>query len=830
MIDILRKLFIVILFSIISQGYAQQNENILINKAGDTVYIQAISNLEINAKLEEGSSNLNKFNEALKPIPQIKDFDSLINSASAYIIEQKEKIYATEEFTVRGIDDYRREWLGYDEKLDKWQTLLANRISEIDKNLFSLKVSINTWQLTSKKSREEELPKELLAKLGEVTKNEKEIEAKFKKKQDSLYIKQNLLTDFQITIDEVLDYLAKNRENLQSDYFVRDGEYLWKTSDSTLRIKNVRSQISKAANQNFRSIRLFLETNSDKGFIWLVVAILLLLLFYYVNKEFQKNELDLNDEKVKDAQYFLSHYLASGFLIALISTVFIYSNIPAAVREIVQLVLLIPAIFLIQGISDKKLYPIIYTLVFLFIIDEIQVFLDAKSLLARLLIIFSNVIVLWILFQIVLKKTLVTSIFSTKWSRFTFRFSNTLIIFTVLSILFNILGYVNLSLVISNTTISLLLVSVVLIILIKVMLSLIIGLFNTRYFQLLNIIKNSREILIKKIHRLLIYFVIYLWVRTILISLGLKDQFGDWLAGLMDVEWEVGTGSISLGGIIGFTIAVLLTVLITRLIKYILEDEIFPRIKLPRGVPGAISMLVRYVIVAFGIFVALSAAGLDLSKFGLIAGALGVGIGFGLQSVVFNFIAGLILAFERPIQKGDTIEIGTLLGDVTNIGVRASTVRTYDGSEVMVPNGNLISNDLTNWTLSDRKKRREVKVGVAYGNDPRKVMELIAKVAGEHEDVFFNPKPWPLFEGFGESSLNFRVMFWANFDSGMTIQSEVAMNIYDALMDAGIQIPFPQTDLHVKSFDPTVQKTIIPFINNQKDEGKNDSTKKRNNS
>lgn len=822
MVYFIKSLFIVALFLIFSQAYSQQNENILINKAGDTVYIQAISNLEINAKLEEARTYIKKYNEILKPNPQIKDLDSLIKSANAYLIEHKEKVFKTEEFTIREIDDYKREWLRYDNELGKWQTLLADRISEIDKNLFSLKVTINTWQLTSKKSREDKLPKELIEKLEQVTKSEQEIEAKFKNKQDSLYIKQNVLTDFQISIDEVLDHLAKEKENLQSDYFARDCDYLWQTSDSTVRIKNIQSQMAKSTDQNFRSIRLFLETNADKSYIWLIIAILLLLLFYSVNKEYQKKELDLNDEKVKDAQYFLSHYLASGFLIALISTIFIFSNIPAAVREIVQLVLLIPAIFLIQGISDKKLYPLIYTLVFLFIIDEIQVLLDAKSLLARLLLIFSNIIILWILFQVVRKKTLITSIFSTKWSRFTFRLSNTLIIFTILSILFNILGYVNLSLVISNTTISLLLVSVVLIILLKVMLSLIIGLFNTPYFQLLNIIKNSSETLIKKIYSLLIYFAIYLWIRTMLISLGVKDQFGDWLTGLMDVEWKVGTGSISLGGIIGFTIAVVLTVFITKFIKYILEDEIFPRITLPRGVPGAISMLVRYVIVAFGIFVALIAAGLELSKFSLIAGALGVGIGFGLQSIVFNFIAGLILAFERPIQKGDTIEIGTLFGDVTNIGVRASTVRTYDGSEVMVPNGNLISNDLTNWTLSDRKKRREVKVGVAYGNNPREVMELLAKVAGEHEEVLLNPKPWPLFEGFGESSMNFRVLFWTNLDRGMTIKSEVAMNIYDALIDAGIHIPFPQTDLHIKSFDPTVQKTIFPFKDNKKDAGSND--------
>lgn len=155
--------------------------------------------------------------------------------------------------------------------------------------------------------------------------------------------------------------------------------------------------------------------------------------------------------------------------------------------------------------------------------------------------------------------------------------------------------------------------------------------------------------------------------------------------------------------------------------------------------------------------------------------------------------------------------MGELIGDVKEIGVRASTIKTYDGSSVINPNGNLISTDLINWTFSDRIRRREIKVGVAYGSNPHQVMDLLLKVTSANENVLPFPKPWPIFEGFGDSSLNFCVKFWVNFDQGMTIQSEVAMSIYDALEDAGINIPFPQTDLHVKSFDPTVQKTIFPF-------------------
>ena len=813
-----RSLILIVLLLAIFQLQAQQNENRMINKDGDTIYIQAVPKLDINVKLEESNTKLKVSSSALVTNPDIKSLDSLLPAASLYIAKHKEIIYQNKELNIRGIDDYIREWLGYEKQLTKWQTLTTELIADIDKNLFGVKVTINTWEATKQISKETELPEELVDKIKEVIKYSKDIETKLKNKQDSLYVKQNILIEYKITIDEVLDYLNKNKESLQSDYFIRDSYYLWSTKDSTIIIKNARLQISKAVNQNIRSTKLFFETYSNVAYIHLIFTILILLLFYWANKEFRKTEQEPSDKIMQDTSYFLSHYLASGLIIALVASIFFYSNIPAAVREFVQLLLLIPAIFLIQGIYDKKFYPLIYTLVFLFIIDEIQVLLDSKSLIARILLIVSNIIILWILIQIHQKKNSIKDIFSLRWSRFIFRLANVLFIVTIFSIIFNLLGYVNLSLVLTNTTISLLLTSVVLIILLKVMLSLFIGLFSTRQFQVLNIVKNSSKVLIHKTKTVLIYFAIYLWIRTLLISLGLKDQIESWLVGLMDVEWKVGSGDISLGGIIGFSIAVILTVYLTKFIRYVLEDEIFPRVRLPRGVPGAISMLVRYVIVAFGIFVALSAAGLDLSKFGLIAGALGVGIGFGLQGVVYNFIAGLILAFERPIQKGDTIEIGTLMGDVLNIGVRASTIRTYDGSDVFVPNGNLISNELINWTLADRRKRREVKVGVAYGTDPREVMELLKKVAGSHPDVLPNPKPWPLFVGFGDSSLQFRVLFWASFDSGMTIASEVAMMIYDALIEKGIQIPFPQTDLHVKSFDPTVQKTIMPFVSDQKKE------------
>jgi small-conductance mechanosensitive channel len=239
--------------------------------------------------------------------------------------------------------------------------------------------------------------------------------------------------------------------------------------------------------------------------------------------------------------------------------------------------------------------------------------------------------------------------------------------------------------------------------------------------------------------------------------------------------------------------------------------------KLPRGVPAAISMLTNYAIIALGLLIAFSAAGIEMDKFTIMLGALGVGIGFGLQNIVNNFISGLILIFERPIQLRDTIAQGELYGDVTRIGIRSSTIRTFDGAEVIVPNANLISNEVTNWTLSDRRRRIQIIVGVAYGTDPEKVIGIIRETIKNIENILDTPEPLILFREFGDSSLNFDIRFWTADSTGwLALQSRVNVEINNAFKKAGIEIPFPQRDLHLRSVD----KDVIGNLT-KKSEGKN---------
>jgi len=295
-----------------------------------------------------------------------------------------------------------------------------------------------------------------------------------------------------------------------------------------------------------------------------------------------------------------------------------------------------------------------------------------------------------------------------------------------------------------------------------------------------------------------------LWLVAALFAFYLWDPIQSGLLALLNAHWKVGQASASLGAVLLFFVTVAAGAILGKWIALVLEMDLLDRLDLPRGVAVTVASLVRYTLVAVAFFFALAAAGFEIRQLAIIGGALGVGVGFGLQTIVNNFISGLILAFERPIAVGDLVEVGTLFGEVREIGIRASVIRTVDGAEVIVPNGQLIAESVINWTRSDQNRRIVVPVGVAYGSDPRRVMELLRGAATQVAGVFAHPEPDVVFKGFGESSLDFAVRVWTRVTDWVVVSSELAVLIAQTLRDAGIEIPFPQRDLHLRSVDPDV--------------------------
>jgi potassium efflux system protein len=316
-----------------------------------------------------------------------------------------------------------------------------------------------------------------------------------------------------------------------------------------------------------------------------------------------------------------------------------------------------------------------------------------------------------------------------------------------------------------------------------------------------------------------------LWLYLVLRAVGLRNSAADALRALLQVGVSVGALSLSLGAVLAFLLTLLAALLLARIVNGVLEEDVYPRTSLPRGIPHALSAMVRYGAYSLGFLLALAAAGVQLSQLTILLGGLGVGIGLGLQDLVKNFAAGLTLLLERRVHVGDALNISSqeIFGRVLSIGMRATVVRNWNGSEVVVPNGDLISGAVTNWTLSDRLCRIEFPVGVAYGTDPERVVALLLDVARANAHVLPRPDPQALFKGFGDSSLDFLLRVWTDveYERILPLTSELALAVHRSLYGAGIEIPFPQRDLHLASVSPEVRAA---FSNPSRDAGRDRAT------
>ena len=273
------------------------------------------------------------------------------------------------------------------------------------------------------------------------------------------------------------------------------------------------------------------------------------------------------------------------------------------------------------------------------------------------------------------------------------------------------------------------------------------------------------------------------------------------LRNLLDVPIiEVGGSSFTLWALVYILILVGLLFYVTGKVKVVTERAL-RRSSLDAGGRHAVAAVTRYVLLFIGLLVILQTAGINLTTLNVLAGAVGIGVGFGLQNIVSNFISGLIIMFERPIKIGDRIVVDNVEGDVIEIGARSTKVLSNDNITIIVPNSKFITENVVNWKYNDASVRFRIPVGVAYGTDAREVEKILLEVAASQEDVLEDPPPAVRFIEFGESSLNLELRAWTTSAVGRRGRFVSGLNfaIYDKFRERGIEIPFPQRDVHIRS-------------------------------
>ena len=244
----------------------------------------------------------------------------------------------------------------------------------------------------------------------------------------------------------------------------------------------------------------------------------------------------------------------------------------------------------------------------------------------------------------------------------------------------------------------------------------------------------------------------------------------------------------------------------------LLQKRVLTLIPLAIGQQYAVARVISYLVFVLGLIVGLQSLGLNLSSLVVVGGALGIGVGLGLQAIVSNFVAGLILLLEQPIRLGDRIEVGNTYGDVVRLLGRSTWIRTNDNVVIIVPNSEFINQRVTNWTANDRQVRISLPVGVSYDSDPKGVREVLLTVAKGHPDVLADPSPEVIFVGLGDSSLNFDLRVWTiqQVQTPARLQSDLYFAVFEAFRKENIEMPFPQRDLHIRSIAEPLPAALRP--------------------
>lgn len=696
------------------------------------------------------------------------------------------------------IEETQSSWLRSAGRLDGWlSTLKAHSTTIADKKKI-LDEEHQLWELTRASADEVEFPEALRQQVEDTLAAIEKTETTVRANRDNVLTLQSAVGREKAAVDEMLAALKDEVALRRRSIVGLDSPPLWKTFAAPGLDGGPSEQMAAMWTKSSESIRVYVVERLDR-----IVQQGLFLVFLAGVLFFLRRRAALwaqQDRSLQPTVDLLERPLSAAFIVTALLTDIFHPRAPTAWLDLMGLAILLAILRLLPGMLPKSMRSGAYFLTLIYFLEQIVDLAPDGNLINRMALFTLSVTGAAACHWFYRKVREGDAAISDGWIRTIVFGARVAFLALVMGTFANLIGAVGFAMLIIKGTLTSIYAAILFWVATMLLQAIVRVLLLTRTARHLAIVRLHADTVRRSLFRLIGVSTVIGWVVMTLQGFGAFDATVDWIKKAVDSKVSIGDFSVFPADILIFAIVVWLTFKISQLLRFVLEADVMPHLDLPRGVPGAITRVTHYAIVVVGVMIGASAAGLDFSRINLIVGALGVGIGFGLQSVVNNFVSGLILLFERPIRVGDKVQLAELSGTVKNIGMRASVVRTFQGAEVIVPNANLISAEVINWTLSDERRRMDLPVGVAYGTDPEAVIDILVGVASDHPEVLSDPAPASLFLGFGDSSLNFQLRAWTRTDF-VRVSSDLLVATNNALASAGIEIPFPQRDLHVRSVD-----------------------------
>ena len=758
---------------------------------------RAIPLPQIADRAEELDRWLREITRRLTPEADLLKAEEEAKSQSA---ELREDVIQVDDLLASGPTTLERQneqrfWRVLSQKYATELESLTPRAAELEKQIKLLDQQQLDWEATWDQIQQRSEIETVVKRTGEELVAIRNARTALEKQLNLVLTLQNQVSQMDRQISDDMSRIQEAEDWSRSRLFEQDSRPLWEIHE----FRNLNQAVESGIRHSFGSFKIAVEFLRVRklGITCLVTSYFLALWgAFKLRRQLEHGEGAGASEmglKVLDSPFSIA------LLVALLGTIPYNRSAPVEIAFILYILYLIPVLRLLSPLLDPPLRKLLHVLAVFYLLEALYFLIHFPPFVRReihSLIFFAALICFGWLARPSRSRELSTP--GRKFHVLTIGIRLGLILLAS-SLAANIFGFNSLAQILGQTALLGAFAGAALYCAARVLMLVLRTVLRTNWTK--SVLEDRVEQIERWAWRVMVPLSFFLWLEALSRLLTIYDSVVGYATKALSYPIGIQRVQITLGDILSFLFILIVGYALANLLAFALRKFLLSRFSLQRGLPFAISKVIYYVLLVLVFLAAVVNAGMELNKFTLITGALGVGVGFGLQNIVNNFVSGLILLLERPIRVGDTVETKGLVGRVRRIGARSSTIQTFQDAEVIVPNSDLISNEVINWTLSSLRRRVDIPVGVAYGTDPERMLALLLEVTSSHPGVVQNPKAEAYFLGFGDSALSFELRFWTYQEDWFQLKSEVSVSLMKALRESNIEVPFPQRELHIRSIE-----------------------------
>ncbi len=777
------------------------------SKPAPAVPAQPIPVPEISRRSEEVTARLRTLEEGARPRAEVETIEERLPAVAEDV---RSRVAPTLKALADAppsamLDNFVSPLLTARGLLAGWATTVGRHATQAEADLAELGALRASWQATRTEARRTGAPSTVLGRIDGTLSAIGGAETALRGRRARMLLLQDRVAQETATIEDLLARVSAARAESDRQILSRDGLPIWQAGDAFDSLHEVPERVREWILADQAALRRFRQTHGALIVLHVLIWITLSIAFYVLRR---RVPADPADQRLAEASRLFRYPLAMALLVALFFAPWLYGELPRPARTLMFLIGVIPVLRVYTLLAPPPLRTSFVALTAFFVLERLDDIAAVVPLLDQLAFLAEMVLAIGLILLIVATHRRHEAEPSMRLVR---ALVGTMLVTMTAGLLLAVFGYTRLGRLLGTGALSVGYYAMVFQAGYRVVMALLAYALRMRPLTYLRFIEGNRPIVERRVGRFTWWLSVVGWLVASLGNLGLFWKTYAVVMAVFGMTLTRGNLSISIGDVTAFAVTVWLSFALSRLVRFLLEEDVYPRLPLARGVPNMVSTLLHYSILVVGFIVAIAAMGMDLNRVTILAGAFGVGIGFGLQTVVNNFVSGLILLVERSIQVGDIVQVGDMSGEVRSIGIRASMVRTGEGGDVIVPNAFLAAERVTNWTLTDRIRRVDLPVRVAYGADPERVLALLRGICADHPGVLRDPTPLIFFDRFGDSGLLFQIHAWTpRIEDTLSLKSALGLAVLAALRNEGIEIPLPQTELRVRDGDAPAARPLTP--------------------